>query len=122
MMPQTLSGPMSITPEQVQQLERTLALLNAEIEMSEKELDTWRALGIAERTLYGWLAENLIDPGIKRRPLEKYTEAHKEYMAAKANLMILGIEKLKAERNIAQAMIQEAKQSVKAPGKNVRLA
>ena len=43
-------------------------------------------------------------------------------MAANANLMILGIEKLKAERNIAQAMIQEAKQSVKAPGKNVRLA
>lgn len=105
-----------ISPDQLMQLQRTLTLLNAEIAMHEKELHNFKELRQAERHMFVWLADSLIDPAVKRRPLEKFVECSKAHTEAEVELKILNIEKLKAERNITQAMIEEAGKAVRAPG------
>lgn len=98
---------MGVNPEQVQQLKNGLTLLNAEIAMLEKELETFKALSEAEAGLTRW---NELEAAT-------FAQAKRAHTAAQADLKVLAIEKLKAERNICQAMLDEAQKSVKVPGK-----
>lgn len=104
-----------ITPEQIAQMKNSISLLEAEITMQQLELDTWIKRGGAERAMFTWLADKLIDPGHSRRPLAAYLDAHKANFDAMGQLKELSIVRLKSQLAITSEMLKEADRVVKEP-------
>ena len=103
---------MKITPEQLENYRSQIRGMEAEIDLHEKELSAWQARGEAERNLFGWIADSTIDPGVSRRPLEKYREAHKEHHDAQGQLKQLAIIRMKSEVITLRELVKEADRSV----------
>ena len=110
---------MNISPQQLEQHRNSLTLTTAEIELHERELEAWKKRGEAERNLFSWIADVAADPGIKRTPLNAYVTAHKNHYAAEYELRQLVIVKLKSTQAILRAMIAEAEQMIKEPGRGI---
>jgi hypothetical protein len=106
----------SVNPDQ---LRNQVKLLTAEVEFNSQELDRWKKRGEAERNLYHWFADCMIDPGQSRVPLQKYTQAHKEHYQAKTQLKELNLAKIKSQLAIATAMLEEAENVIKQPKGNL---
>jgi len=110
---------MNITPEQLQHHKNSLALIEAEIDLNQKEMDTWAKRGEAERNLYAWIADISADPSVKRTPLRAYFEAHKAHYAALGELKQLAIIMLRSKLEITKAMVEEAEKMIATPGKGL---
>ena len=111
-----------ITPQQIDQLENSLRLIEAEIKLAEVEHEAWNARGVAERQFHSWLVDITLPVEVPRRPLERYVEAQKAWYDAESQRKQVEIAKLKSQRDINRAMIQEAQQAVKLAGRgNVQL-
>lgn len=129
---------MNITPEQLANHKNSLTLTTAEIELHERELEAWKKRGEAERNLFSWIATMSVigvprydfdvatDPGInspmwagQRTPLNAYLTAHENHYAAEYELRQLVIVKLKSTQAILRAMIAEAEQMIKEPGRGI---
>ena len=106
----------NLTPEQFQQFKNNVTLLTAEIAMQERELVCWNRRGEAERNLYLWIADALVDPGRSRTPLDAYREWHKAHYNAQAELKQLAIARLRSELAITEAIVREAEKQIREPG------
>ena len=113
---------MKITEEELGFLRSEVQLLEAEVELHQKELDTWKRRGEQERNLYRWFAERLIDPGFSRQPLTRFCDDHKAHYAAAAELKEVQIAKLKSQCAIKRAMLEEGDKRIAHPGDRALLA
>jgi hypothetical protein len=109
----------NITPEQHEQNKNLLLLTACEIDLHEKELGAWMARGEAERNLYRFIVDVSADPGVSRKPLAAFNDAHKAHYAAEGDLKQLAIARLKQQHAILTALITEAEKMIKDPGRGL---
>lgn len=100
-------NPRAMSERDLQQLKVQAVLLKAKVDLYEKELETFKARAEAERQMFGWLANSLLDPAQNREPLRRYEIAHAEHCAAQVNLRVVTIEELRRDKNVVEEMIKE---------------
>jgi hypothetical protein len=101
-------NPRPMSENELGQLKANLVLVQAKTEMIEKELETFKARLEKERQLFGWIANNLINPGVNREPLRAWQIAHAEHSQAQIDIKIVQVEEMKRDRNVLHRLIEEA--------------
>jgi hypothetical protein len=112
----------TISEQQLGFLRSEIQLLEAELTLTQQELDTWKRRGEQERNLYNWMADCMVDPGQSRHPLKMFREAHKAHYDAAAELKDVHIAKLRSQVAIKRAMLEEADKKIAHPGDRALIA
>lgn len=102
-----------INPEQ---LRNQVQLLNAEVQLHEREVYTLREFGKAEREAWTVLLKHNNEFSDEAFARKRFDLAHKAHETAVVDIKNLEIAKLKSQAAIAQAMLDEAERS-QSPGK-----
>jgi hypothetical protein len=108
-----------ITPEQLEDYKNQLILTNSEIDLQEKELESWKAREEAELQLFKFIAGTSMSPGLFRKRMAAFEELHKAHVTAATHVKRLSIVKLRSQAAILNAMIGESEKLILEPTKGM---